>query len=118
MYDPNDISSEQIDELLALGQLDEQTAQQMRQMKMADMLRGSALEGTPTKMYGNVAVAPTVFNGIANYMKYRKGEGMADKAETKLAGIGQQRTAGRRSYFDLLLGKGKKDQGPMVADQY
>lgn len=107
-YDLSKMSEDELQKLVQLGVIDENMAENQRQMKLAEQLRYQAApEG---RQAGRVYVAANplehIGKGLEQYQAIQRQKEL-DKQRAEMQG---KQTAGRQTYWDLLRGQRQKPQ--------
>jgi hypothetical protein len=114
-FDTSNMSEEDIQKLVELGVLDEDMAENKRQMELADKLRyAEAPEGRNS---GRVYTAANPLEHVGHLMQqYRAGK-KEEELEKARVGIGEKQTSARKSYWDMIRGARRKpiDVGTIAA---
>lgn len=112
MDDFENLSDEEIQQLLDLGILDEESANLQKQYDQAAMLRNREMPGM--RYAGRVAVAANPLEFLTQaYQGYRAGQDM-DELRRQQQALLQQKTQGRKTFFDAVRGRPKMaGYGPM-----
>jgi hypothetical protein len=108
-YGLEQMSEEELQKLVELGVIDDNMAENARQMRLAEELRYA----TPTpegRQAGRVYVASNPLEHIGKGMQQWNAQKRMDELEKERAGMGQQQTAGRQSYWDIIRGMRRKPQ--------
>jgi hypothetical protein len=108
-YGLESMTEEDLQKLVELGVIDENMAENSRQMKLAEELRygTAAPEG---RQAGRVYVASNPLEHIGRGMEQYQAQKKMKELETQRGEMGKQQTAGRQSYWDLLRGMRRKPQ--------
>jgi hypothetical protein len=102
-FNLEDLSPEDLQKLVDLGVIDDNMLENARQMKLAEQLRYQAApEG---RQAGRTYVAASPLEHIGAGMEKYAAMKRMKELETARAGMGQQQTAGRSTYWDVLRGK-------------
>lgn len=105
-FDLSGMSEEEIQQLIDLGAIDENMAENARQMAVQEGLRyQSAPEG---RQAGRVYVAANPLEHIGKGLEQYNAMKKMKELETQRGTMQGQQTAGRGTYWDLLRGKRKK----------
>lgn len=108
-FDLSKMSEEELQQLVQLGVIDENMAENSRQMKLAEQLR----YGTPSPQgiqAGNVYVASNPLEHIGRGMEQWTAQKRMKDLEKQRGEMQGQQTAGRQTYWDLLRGRRRKPQ--------
>jgi hypothetical protein len=105
-YSLENMSEEDIQKMVDLGLIDENMAENARQMQTAEKLRYSEAPGMRGNSRVMTAANPMEFIG-RGIQQYRAGRQMEDLAKQR-GELGKQQTAGRRNYWDVLRGMRQK----------
>lgn len=104
-FNLEDMTEEDLQQLVQLGVIDEQMAENARQMMLQEKLRYQAMpEG---RQAGRTYVAANPLEHLSTGVeKYQAAQKIRD-LEAQRAGMEGQQTAGRATYWDLLRGRRK-----------
>jgi hypothetical protein len=104
-FDLAGMSEEELQQLISLGVIDEQMAENARQMALQEGLRyQSAPEG---RQAGRVYVAANPLEHIGKGLEQYNAQKRMKELEAQRGGLQEQQTSGRGTYWDLLRGKRK-----------
>lgn len=105
-FDLSNMSEEELQQLVALGVIDENMAENARQMALQEGLRyGDMPEGRDS---GRVYTAANPLEHVGKLMQQYNAQKKMDQLGKERVDMGKQQTAGRGTYWDLLRGKKKK----------
>jgi hypothetical protein len=105
MTPQGEIDPETIKSILAMSGDDLEIQAMIKQMAMADSLRGAAIApGTSKNVYGALA------QGLAGYGSGREQE----KFDTGMKGMGQRKMTGRSKFFDALFPKQTSEEPELL----
>ena len=105
-FDLSNLSEEELQQLVSLGVIDDNMAENARQMKMQEELRyGAGPEGRDS---GRVYTAANPLEHMGKLLQQYNAQKKMDELGQQRTAMGQQQTAGRGTYWDLLRGKKKK----------
>jgi hypothetical protein len=112
-FDMSQLSEEDLQKLISLGMIDENMAENARQMAMQEGLRyGAAPEGRDS---GRVYTAANPLEHVGSLLqKYNANKEMKNLKTERGVMQGQQ-TAGKGMFWDLL--RGKRKSKPTIAEQ-
>jgi hypothetical protein len=107
-YSYENMSDEELEQLVALGVLDQQEAEKMRLKQRAELVRDRAGPEGIRAGKSFVAASPLSFlaKGLEDYAAGKE----IKQLDKELADIQRQQTQGRGTYWDLLRGKRRKPQ--------
>lgn len=107
-YGLEQMTDEDLQKLVELGVIDENMAENQRQMRLAEQLRYQASpEG---RMAGRVYVAANPLEHLGKGLEQWNAQKRMKELETQRGEMGKQQTEGRKSYWDILRGMRQKPQ--------
>lgn len=107
-YGLEQMTEEDLQKLVSLGVIDEQMAENARQMAVQEGLRNQAApEG---RQAGRTYVAANPMEHAGKLLEQYNAQKKMEALEKERGVMGQQQTEGRKSYWDILRGMRRKPQ--------
>lgn len=107
-YGLEDMTEEDLQKLVELGVIDEQMAENQRQMRLAEELRFQ--KGPEGRQAGRTYVAANPLEHLGTGIQQWQAQKRMGELEKQRGEMGQQQTEGRKSYWDVLRGMRRKPQ--------
>ena len=115
MTNPYELPPELLQAMMQMHQMDPQKQALMRQLQLAQQLRGQASEGP--RMLGRVAVGGDIFKGIGDYLRNKKAGELETSANKDLKQIGADTGNTLTKYFGEFARRRRRPELGYIGDE-